>query len=207
MDIDALKKLYESGALTREEFRAAVGWTEHECRRITEHWTTKDGERIAWADLETRHLWNIARLLVRVVRDWQSLCDNSDFLRADWLRRMERAHAHMVERHPERVARITAQRDRFREIIATADLTTYRNKTRGSLVRSRREFACAVDELSYRGVLPTWDDLRVAWDRACAAGAVDDPERRPWCLIELWVGFSGEPTTSAEWEARQACSG
>lgn len=77
----------------------------------------------------------------------------------------------------------------------------------------RRIFFDALDECEWRGILPTVDDLRVAWDVACSRGHVDDEgrpreivhvcagpiregeerptwtERGPRDLVELWVGY------------------
>jgi hypothetical protein len=51
------------------------------------------------------------------------------------------------------------------------------------------ERMCAVDELDFRGLLPTVEDLRVAWDVACGGQGGPDIERRPWCLVELWTKY------------------
>lgn len=77
----------------------------------------------------------------------------------------------------------------------------------------RSIFADAVDECAWRGILPTVDALRVAWDVACSRGHVDAEgkpreivhvcagpvregeerptwtERGPRDLVELWVGY------------------
>lgn len=79
-------------------------------------------------------------------------------------------------------------------------------------------FGEAIDECAWRGILPTVDDLHIAWDRACARGHVDihtaEPltirhtcagpvregdERPMWVeqgprdLVELWVGYGVSP--------------
>jgi hypothetical protein len=77
-----------------------------------------------------------------------------------------------------------------------------------------QSLAASLNESRRRGILPTVEDLRVAWDRACARGHVDphtsepltiyhpcagpvrDGDERPvWVeqgprdLVELWVGY------------------
>lgn len=160
--------------------------TRHDLRRITEYWRTRDGQSIRWADLETRHLWNIARMLVRQCR-----------------------HELRLSEAPRRVFDQQWMRKRLGSawlLYTEQDKEALRRSARGAMRRRafehRAKLTTAIDEINYRGALPTWDALRVAWDRACGGdggpNVADDPEHRPWCLIELWVGFRGEPTTSAE---------
>ena len=82
-----------------------------------------------------------------------------------------------------------------------------------ALAGHRATLTDAVDECAWRGILPTADDLRVAWDVACSRGHVDSDgkpreivhvcagpvregeerptwvERGPRDLVELWVGY------------------
>lgn len=74
-----------------------------------------------------------------------------------------------------------------------------------NIVRMRVREVRAYRKLARSDLLPTVEDLRVAWDRACGGNGglnhADDPEKRPWCLVELWVGYRGVPTTTPEWLA------
>jgi hypothetical protein len=82
-----------------------------------------------------------------------------------------------------------------------------RRGARAALHRRRPQMLAAFAELARRDLLPTVEDLRVAWDRACGGNGgpshADDPEKRPWCLVELWVGYRGVPTFTPEWLAAQ----
>jgi hypothetical protein len=156
---------------------------------MSTHWTTKNGEKIAWADIDDRHLWNIARMLVRKIREKVKLCTGPAETLNEWLR-VRLAIWEQLNSIERAAMRRHARRD-MRKLVAV----------------SRASLSQAIDELTRRGLIPTTEDLRVAWDRACGGAGgpnhADDPEKRPWCLIELWVGYRGVPTFTPEWLAAQ----
>lgn len=69
--------------------------------------------------------------------------------------------------------------------------------------RARRQLSIAVDEVAWRGLLPTLDELRVSWDRAHSREQLsdkikrDDPMTGPWCLVDLWVGYQDKMSEPA----------
>jgi hypothetical protein len=100
----------------------------HEARRHKEGWTTREGEFIRWADIDTRHLWNVVRMQARAARKMTRMAE---------------------EPTDERV---------FRKALLRMEAR-----------RKRLAVGIALDELDFRGLLPTIADLHVAWDRACGA--------------------------------------
>jgi hypothetical protein len=136
--------------------------------------------------LDDRHLWNIVRMLTRDARSLTRALKLSN----KKVRQMIRAREELPSG----------------EYISRREIAETRYGWQVSAQRKRAALSLAVDEVSRRGLLPTVDDLRVAWDRACGGAGgpnvADDPKKRPWCLVELWVGFRGVPAVSAEWLAR-----
>jgi hypothetical protein len=63
------------------------------------------------------------------------------------------------------------------------------------LTYRRLQLSLILDELDWRGLLPSKDDLCVIWDQAQAKGLVSDPIFRgfsstgPWCLLDLWLRY------------------
>ena len=64
-------------------------------------------------------------------------------------------------------------------------------------VSGRYRLTRAIDELKRRGALPSFDDLRVAWDHACANGLAPVSRRDPYppegvmpeSFVVLWLHF------------------
>lgn len=154
---------------------------------MSTHWTNRDGVAIAWSDLDDRHLWNIVRMLTR---DARSLA-RAQRLSNEKIRQLIRAREELLSD----------------EYISRREVAEARYGWRVSAQRKRATLSLAVDEVARRGLLPTVDDLRVAWDRVCGGdggpNVATDPAKRPWCLVELWVGFRGVPTFTSEWLAAQ----
>lgn len=160
----------------------------HAQRRRVDSWTTNDGRVIAWADLDERHLWNIVRMLVRQARKFVRSAARTDV-------EINEALANRCT-SPEAAERV---RKRGRRRVATV-ARVHREAMQKRAAKKRRDISIAIDELAHRGALPDLDDLRAAWDRACGGDGgpndADNPERRPWCLVELWVGYRGASTLS-----------
>lgn len=169
--------------------------TEHATRRKIDGWTTREGQVIAWADIDDRHLLNIVRMLTRAVRKY-----TANIARPD--EEIVEHYARRLEANGE--GYYAADLRRRNPLGKARTATTFRLLLAAERTKTRKTLCIALDEVEYRGLLPTLDDLRVAWDRACEAGAADDPKQRPWCLIELWVGFRGESTLSPEWQLANA---
>ena len=113
----------------------------HALVRHLPSWRTAAGERLSWAEIGDRHLWNIVRLLTRRVRD-------------------------------------------RRELLAIAQrlgLTATAHGLPSRIDASRLALCRAVDELDYRGLLPTRRELQ----GACAALGRDVP--RTW--LEAWPAW------------------
>lgn len=157
-------------------------------------WKTADGRTLAWSDIDDRYLWNIVRLLVRRVRQCQRLIEGT----------AEQLDAHIASSLDAKTlakwndADISVRKRTRRDV---------RRRSRKALKLCLVHLPTAFDEVTRRSLWPTIDDLHVAWDRVCGGdGGPDlsqDNERRPWCLIELWVGFRGVPTYTPEWLASQ----
>lgn len=165
---------------------------------MSTHWTTRDGVKIAWSDLDDRHLWNIVRLLTRDARMHTRAAERSD----------AEMHRARIERFEAAGDLLSVQYLRRRGVEnSAASYRITRRMHRADAHSKRRALSLAVDEVARRGLLPTVDDLRVAWDRACGGdggpNVADDPVKRPWCLVELWVGFRGVSTFTPEWLAAQ----
>jgi len=171
---------------------------------MSDVWITKDGEHIPWSELTDRHLLNIVRLLTRLMRayrremalPWDEL--NKVILSCvPEARRSRRFVRTLTDNEPDAA--------RWRQ--------AWRHAIRREVRTLTKKVARAFAEVEARGLMPTQADLHVAWDRVCGgAGGEDlseDPAKRPWCLVELWVGFRGESTLSDEYAAklREAASG
>jgi hypothetical protein len=150
-------------------------------------WKTADGRVLAWTDIDDRHLWNIVRMLTRNARS----LTQAQKLSNEKIRQLIRAREELPSD----------------EYISRHEITDERTLYRIAAERKRAALSLAVDEVARRGLLPTVDELRVAWDRVCGGDGgldiSDDPEHRPWCLVGLWVGFRGVSTTTPEWLAAQ----
>ena len=106
------------------------------------------------------------------------------------------------------------RRPQLREADATyiaARCAGMRVLDRNAAMYNRLRLSFVIDELAHRGLLPTSAELHVAWDRACGGAGgpdiADDPEKRPWCFVELWVAFRGESTLSPEYAAQFVAQG
>lgn len=142
---------------------------------MSTHWTNRDGVAIAWSDLDDRHLWNIVRMLTRRIREMVALHTGPAEPLNEWLRQRLAAWDWLAT-NERRDVRRRARRD-MRKLVAA----------------SRASLSQAVDEVARRELLPTVDDLRVAWDRvryrapnirlvasraasvAAASGCLDEP--------------------------------
>lgn len=153
-------------------------------------WKTADGRTLACPDIDDRHLWNIVRLQVRRIRETVKLHTGPAEDLNEWLRLRLSVWDDVHDANELRAFRRHARRDMRKSVAAM----------RGALSH-------AIDELARRNLLPTAEELHVAWDRVCGGDGgpdlSDDPKMRPWCLVELWVGFRGVPTFTPEWLAEQ----
>jgi hypothetical protein len=138
----------------RPRSRSVLDRAAHESIRHNVSWRTSDNRQLSWAEIGDRHLWNIVRLLTRRVRE----------RRADAASCLREA-THTDDCGPYALAH-------RRELSRRAAICSRRAQlSQGALYD-------AIDELDYRGLLPTLREL----ERACER--LGTPVPRTW--LEAW---------------------